>query len=73
MTLAVSEPPAAPPNRLAYPVREASRLLGIGKTTCWQLIDSGALRHIRVNRRVLVPRSAMEEFIAGQLSGGSRR
>lgn len=45
--------------------------LGIGSTLAWELVRTGRLRSIRVSRRVLVPRVAMEEFIREQLDGRS--
>lgn len=62
----------ASPHRLAYPVREAATLLGVGKTKAWELVTTGAIRHIRVGHRVVVPLSAIEEYIAGQLGSGVR-
>ncbi len=55
------------PPRLAYPVDEAAQLCGVGKTKLRELIASGSLGHIRVDRRVLVPLSSIEDYISRQL------
>ena len=52
------------PERLAFPVAEAAVLLGIGKTKTRELIASGQLGSIRAGRRLLVPRSEIEAYIA---------
>lgn len=45
--------------------KEASALLGIGERSVYALIRSGQLRSIRVGRKILIPLSAIEEFLAG--------
>jgi excisionase family DNA binding protein len=42
--------------------------LGIGRSALYELIAAGKLKTVKVGRRRLVPREAIEEFIAG-LSG----
>jgi excisionase family DNA binding protein len=48
---------------LALPVRDAARTLGIGTTKLRELIASGRLRAVRIDRRLLVPRAAIEDFL----------
>jgi excisionase family DNA binding protein len=55
------------PERLAFPVAETAQLLGIGKTKTRELINSGELGSIRAGRRLLVPRSEIQAYIARQL------
>ncbi len=55
------------PERLAFPVAETAQLLGIGKTKTRELITSRELGSIRAGRRLLVPRSEIEAYIARQL------
>lgn len=50
-------------DQLAYSVDVAAKLLGLGRNTVLKLIQTGQLRHKRVRRRVIVPRSALEEFL----------
>ena len=44
---------------------EAARMLGIGKTTIYGLLEAGVIRSIRVGRCRLIPVEAIEEFPAG--------
>jgi len=39
--------------------------MGISRTALYQLINEGKLRTVKIGRRRLVPREAIEEFIAG--------
>ena len=45
-------------------VRQAARLLGIGKNLCYEMINEGRLPHVRLGRRVLVPREGLRAWIA---------
>jgi excisionase family DNA binding protein len=49
-------------------IKQATFELGIGRSVLYELIAAGKLKTVRVGRRRLVPREAIEEFIAG-LSG----
>lgn len=45
-------------------IKEASRLLGVGRTTLYGEMAAGRLRSVTVGRRRFVPRDAIDEFIA---------
>jgi len=47
---------------LLLPVPEAARLLGVGATFAWELVHNGQLPSVRLGRRVLVPRAALEQL-----------
>ena len=49
-----------PPTLLDVP--SAASALGVSRTTAYNLIASGQLRTVKVGRRRLVPRSAVEGF-----------
>ncbi len=49
-------------DRLAFPVAEACRLLGIGRTSLYQLAKTGQVRLIKIAGRTLVPRSEIERL-----------
>lgn len=49
---------------LLISVEEAAQLLSIGRNTAYELIRQGRLPHIRLGRRVLVPRFGLEQWIA---------
>lgn len=54
-------------DKLVYSVSEAARLVGIHPITLYRFIERGQinLRVIHLGRRVLVPRQALDEFLAG--------
>jgi excisionase family DNA binding protein len=60
-------PPApSSSDRLTYTVDEALEVIGIGRTAFYeQLVNTGRLRTIVVGKRRLVPRSAVDELLAG--------
>ncbi len=49
--------------RLAYGVAEAARAIGVSYKVLYDLIKSGRLRAARVGRRIIIPRSALEELL----------
>ena len=53
-------------------VREAAAQVGIGLGACYTLIRSGQLHSVRVGRKILIPQSAVDEFLnkSTQNSGG---
>ena len=53
-------------SRFAFSVAESAKMLGLGRTKMVQLVAEDQIRHIRVGRRVLIPRSALEEFLDTQ-------
>jgi excisionase family DNA binding protein len=57
---------ALPANRLAYRVSDVMDALGIGRNLVYDLINSGQLKHVKAGRATLVPRSALEKFLAGE-------
>ncbi len=48
------------PLLLSVPV--AARLLGVGTTLCWEMVHTGELPSVRLGRRVLIPRAAVERL-----------
>ena len=49
---------------LLLTVREAAKLLRISPNTCYELIRQGRIPHIRLGRRILIPRHGLEQWIA---------
>ena len=45
-------------------VTEAARILGISRTTAYETVRDGSLRSIRVRRRILIPRSWINDMTA---------
>jgi excisionase family DNA binding protein len=51
--------------RRTLTVEEAARELGIGRTLAFEMARTGRLPVIRLGRRVLVPRAALDRMLAG--------
>ncbi len=50
--------------RLVWTVEEAARLLGISRAHAYELVACGDLPHVRLGRRVVVPKHAITELLA---------
>ena len=50
--------------RLVWTVEEAARLLGISRAHAYDLVARGELPHLRLGRRVVVPKRAIEVLLA---------
>ena len=48
---------------LVLSVAEAATVLRIGRGATYALVRTGNLRSIRVGRKILIPRAAIDEFI----------
>lgn len=53
------------PQRPTLTVQETAELLGISRWLVQQAVHRGDLPHVRVGRRILVPRSRLLAFLAG--------
>ncbi len=51
------------PESLTCSVKDAAKALGAGVGSTYELIRSKKLRSVRVGKRILVPKSALLEFI----------
>jgi excisionase family DNA binding protein len=51
-----------PPRLLS--VEQAAQLLGIGRSTAYELVRARKLRSLKIGTRRLVPREAIDEVIA---------
>jgi excisionase family DNA binding protein len=52
------------PTWLSY--SEAQRLVGLGRTTLWQLVSSGEVKAARVGRAVRLNRQSLERYLERQ-------
>jgi excisionase family DNA binding protein len=50
--------------RQTLTIEEAAALLGIGRNSAYQAVASGQLPVIRIGRRLLVPRAALQRLLA---------
>lgn len=61
--------------QLTLSVREAARVLGIGRDATYAAIRERRLRALALGRRLRVPRAELERFLAEELArqgGGDR-
>ena len=49
-------------------VPEAAGALGIGDTLAWRLVQTGELRTVKLGRRRLVPRAALDGLLSGRVA-----
>ena len=49
---------------LLVSVREAAAILGVGRTTAYELIASGELEVVHIGRAARVPVAALDEYVA---------
>ena len=50
-------------NKLTLTISETARLLGIGRNTAYELARTGQLPALRLGKRLLVPRAALERLL----------
>ncbi len=53
-----------------YP--DVARLLGLSKTTVWARVHDGSIPSIKLGRRYVVPKAALEELINGQAGASGK-
>ena len=56
-----------PAPRATLTVEEAAAVLGIGRTLAFELARTGQIPTIRLGRRILVPRAALDRMLAAGL------
>lgn len=62
---ALSKPAsAAAATRLAFSIEETATLLGVGRHTAYEGARRGDIPTIRIGRRLLVPKVALERLLA---------
>ena len=61
--LTIHQSPATDP-RLAVSPAEAARLTGIGRTTLYEALSSGALRSLKIGQRRLITIEALKDWLA---------
>lgn len=64
----VEEPRMESITRQTLSVAEAAEVLGISRAHAYDCVRSGELPSITLGRRVVIPRRALEELLAGNAS-----
>lgn len=61
--------------RQTVTVGEVARMLGIGRNSAYEAVRRGEIPTLRIGKRILVPRAALEGLLAGgeRLGVGSAR
>jgi excisionase family DNA binding protein len=49
--------------RLTYTVEEAAEIVGVGRSAAYSAVRAGDIPSIKVGRRLLVPRRALERML----------
>lgn len=50
-------------NKLTLSIEEAAKVLGIGRNLCYDRVKTGEIPVIKIGRRLLVPRRALEKLL----------
>jgi excisionase family DNA binding protein len=53
-------------------VDEAAKALGIGRTQAYRAVQSGEIPSIRIGRRYLIPRAALEKMLRREPTAGTQ-
>lgn len=49
--------------KLTITVDECAKLLGISRGLCFQMVHEGKIPHLRFNKRIVIPRWAIERLL----------
>ena len=56
--------------RLLHPTAEGAALIGVGRSTLYELIKSGEIKTVKIGRRTLIPHDELVRFVS-TLTGGA--
>jgi excisionase family DNA binding protein len=54
-----------PTERQTLKIEEAAKVLGISRNTAYDAVKSGQLPTVKIGRRFLVPKAALERMLTG--------
>ncbi len=52
--------------RKTYNIEEAGRMLGVGRNQAYEAAKSGQIPTIKIGKRMLVPKAALDRMLAGE-------
>ena len=55
--------------KLTYSVSEAARLLGLSRNSTYLACFNGELPHVKIGRRILIPKRALEMMLESAANG----
>ena len=64
MSIAIGKKGEGMEDKLTLSVEEAAKVLGIGRNLCYDRVKTGEIPVIKIGRRLLVPRAALEKLLA---------
>jgi excisionase family DNA binding protein len=47
-------------------INEAARVLRLGRNSCYEAIRRGDLQAVKIGRRLVIPKAAIERLLAGE-------
>jgi excisionase family DNA binding protein len=53
-------------DKLTYEITEAAQLLGVGRNQAYEAAHRGELPVIRIGKRYLIPKAALDRMLAGE-------
>lgn len=56
---------SSPSTKLTFSVKEAADLLGISKPKMYDLLREGEIRSLRVGKKIIIPRKALDDWLSG--------
>lgn len=57
--------------RLLHAMSEAAELIGVGRSTLYELASRGDIKVVKIGRRTLVAHDELERFVAALADSGS--
>jgi excisionase family DNA binding protein len=63
---------AAPGERVTFTVEEVAKRLGISRNFAYDCVNRGEIPAVRIGRRLLVPKVALEKMLGGLIASQSR-
>jgi excisionase family DNA binding protein len=56
-----------------YTIDEAAKIIGIARVSAYAAVHDGTIPTIKIGKRLLVPKAALERLLSGQTSQNERR
>ena len=60
-----------PTERLTLSVPAAAEMVGIGRSTLYELVRSGDVRSVRFGKRIVIPVAVIEALLRGDANGAA--
>jgi excisionase family DNA binding protein len=61
-------PVSTPTSTKTYRIDEAAELLGVGRNQAYEAAKRGQIPAIRIGKRILVPKAALDRMLAGEVA-----